>query len=43
MEAGLARDALTLVVGFAAGALSGAVGVGGAVISTPGVRLTATG
>lgn len=33
------RDALTVVVGFGAGALSGAVGVGGAVISTPGVRL----
>ena len=39
MEPGLARDALTVLVGLAAGALSGAVGVGGAVISTPGVRL----
>jgi uncharacterized protein len=39
MEPGLARDALTFVVGVAAGVLSGAIGVGGAVISTPGVRL----
>lgn len=39
MEPGLVRDALAVLLGFAAGMLSGAVGVGGAVISTPGVRL----
>ena len=39
MDPGLLRDALTVVVGIVSGALSGAVGVGGAVISTPGVRL----
>lgn len=39
MDPGLLRDALTLVLGIASGALSGAVGVGGAIISTPGVRL----
>lgn len=39
MEPGLLRDALTVVVGALSGALSGAVGVGGAVVSTPGVRL----
>jgi uncharacterized membrane protein YfcA len=39
METGLLRDALTLVVGLCSGVLSGAFGVGGAVISTPGIRL----
>jgi len=39
MDSGLLRDALTVVLGIASGALSGAVGVGGAIISTPGVRL----
>lgn len=39
MDAGLLRDVLTLVVGFLTGVLSGAFGVGGAVISTPGIRL----
>ncbi|MDP8936855.1 MAG: sulfite exporter TauE/SafE family protein [Actinomycetota bacterium] len=39
MEPGLVRDALAIVVGFAAGMLSGAIGVGGAVITTPGIRL----
>lgn len=36
---GWARDALTVVVGVAAGVLSGMLGIGGAVLSTPGVRL----
>lgn len=39
MDPGLLRDALTVVLGVASGTLSGAVGVGGAVVSTPGVRL----
>ena len=39
MEPGLWRDLLTAVVGLAAGVLSGAFGVGGATISTPGIRL----
>ncbi|MDQ1436713.1 MAG: uncharacterized protein QOK43_342 [Acidimicrobiaceae bacterium] len=38
MEPGLARDALTLIAGLATGALSGAFGVGGAVVSTPAIR-----
>jgi uncharacterized membrane protein YfcA len=38
MDAGLARDAATAVLGIFTGALSGAFGVGGAVISTPGIR-----
>lgn len=38
MEAGLLRDALTAALGVATGAMSGAFGVGGAVISTPGIR-----
>lgn len=33
------RDLLTLVLGVATGALSGAFGVGGAILSTPGIRL----
>jgi uncharacterized membrane protein YfcA len=35
----LARDVGALLVGLVTGALSGAFGIGGAVISTPGVRL----
>src|SRR3954452_16394774 len=38
MEPGLARDIATLGVGFMTGVLSGAFGVGGAVISTPAIR-----
>ena len=38
MSPGAARDALTLVAGVVTGVLSGAFGVGGAVISTPAVR-----
>ena len=38
MDAGLARDAATAVLGIFTGAMSGAFGVGGAVISTPGIR-----
>nr|MBA2607446.1 sulfite exporter TauE/SafE family protein [Actinomycetota bacterium] len=38
MDPGPLRDALTLVAGLATGALSGAFGVGGAVISTPAIR-----
>jgi uncharacterized membrane protein YfcA len=39
MDPGPLRDGLTLVVGFLTGVLSGAFGVGGAVISSPGIRL----
>jgi uncharacterized membrane protein YfcA len=39
MNPGPARDALTLVAGVLTGMLSGAFGVGGAVISTPAVRV----
>ncbi len=39
MDVGPLRDLLTAVVGIATGILSGAFGVGGAVISTPGIRL----
>ncbi len=39
MEPGLLRDVLTIVLGVFTGVLSGAFGVGGAVISTPGIRL----
>ena len=38
MDAGIARDAATAVLGIFTGAMSGAFGVGGAVISTPGIR-----
>ena len=38
MDPGWARDALTLLAGVSTGVLSGAFGVGGAVISTPAVR-----
>lgn len=39
MEPGLVRDGLTLVLGVLTGMASAAFGVGGAVLSTPGVRL----
>jgi uncharacterized membrane protein YfcA len=39
MDPGPVRDLLTLVLGVITGFFSGAFGVGGAVISTPGVRL----
>ncbi len=39
VEPGWLRDVLTLVLGVATGALSGAFGVGGAILSTPGIRL----
>jgi len=38
MAPGLLRDGLTLAVGVASGMLSAVAGVGGAVISTPGIR-----
>lgn len=38
MDPGLLRDALTLAAGILTGVLSGAFGVGGAVISTPSLR-----
>lgn len=38
MNAGLLRDALTLIAGIATGLMSGTFGVGGAVISTPAIR-----
>ena len=38
MDTGLARDAATAALGVVTGALSGAFGVGGAVLSTPGIR-----
>lgn len=38
MDPGPLRDGLTLVLGGLTGALSGLFGVGGAVISTPGIR-----
>lgn len=39
MDPGPLRDVLTAVVGTGAGVLSGVFGVGGTVISTPGIRL----
>ncbi len=39
MAPGLLRDILALALGLLSGVLSGAVGVGGAIITTPGVRL----
>jgi len=39
VSAGPVRDALTLGLGVLTGVLSGAFGVGGAIISTPGIRL----
>jgi uncharacterized membrane protein YfcA len=38
VEPGLARDALTLLLGFATGVLSALFGVGGAIVSNPGLR-----
>jgi uncharacterized membrane protein YfcA len=38
MEAGLLRDALTLLLGFATGVLSALFGIGGAIVSNPGLR-----
>jgi uncharacterized membrane protein YfcA len=38
VDPGPLRDALTLAVGVATGAMSGLFGIGGAVISTPGIR-----
>jgi len=43
MDAGLWRDGLTLVLGLFTGMLSAAIGVGGAIISTPGIRLLGVG
>ena len=39
MDVGPLRDALTVVLGVATGVLSGLFGVGGGVISQPGMRL----
>jgi uncharacterized membrane protein YfcA len=39
MEPGPIRDALTLIAGVGTGVLSAAFGVGGAVVSTPAIRL----
>jgi uncharacterized protein len=39
MDPGLLRDVLVVLTGTATGVLSGLVGVGGAVISTPAIRL----
>lgn len=39
MEEGLLRDALTVLAGVVTGIMSGAFGVGGAVVSTPAIRL----
>lgn len=39
MDVGLLRDALTVVLGVATGILSGLFGVGGGVLSQPGMRL----
>jgi uncharacterized protein len=39
MDSGLLRDGLTVIAGVGTGVLSGVFGVGGAVISTPAIRL----
>ena len=39
MDAGLLRDVLTLILGLVSGILSGVFGIGGAIVTTPGVRL----
>ncbi len=39
MEPGILRDSLTLVLGVITGVLSGLFGVGGATVSTPGIRI----
>jgi uncharacterized membrane protein YfcA len=38
MDVGIVRDFLTVLAGIATGIMSGAFGVGGAVISTPAIR-----
>ena len=38
MDAGVGRDDLTAGLGLVTGALSGAFGVGGAIVSQPGIR-----
>ena len=38
VDPGLLRDALTIGLGLLTGIMSGLFGVGGAVISTPGIR-----
>ena len=38
MDPGILRDALTVALGLVTGVMSGLFGVGGAVISTPGIR-----
>jgi uncharacterized membrane protein YfcA len=43
MEAGLLRDALTLLLGFATGVLSALFGIGGAIVSNPGLRALGAG
>jgi uncharacterized protein len=39
MTAGLLRDALALLVGFVTGVLSALFGIGGAIVSNPGLRI----
>lgn len=39
MDPGILRDALTVALGLLTGVMSGLFGVGGAVISTPGIRV----
>jgi uncharacterized membrane protein YfcA len=39
VDPGPLRDALTVLAGVATGVMSGAFGVGGAVISTPAIRV----
>ena len=39
MDVGILRDALTAIAGVATGVMSGSFGVGGAVISTPAIRV----
>ena len=43
MDPGPLRDALTVLLGVLTGVMSGAFGVGGAVISTPGIRALGAG
>ena len=43
MDAGPLRDALTVLLGVLTGVMSGAFGVGGAVVSTPGIRALGAG
>jgi hypothetical protein len=39
MTAGLLRDALALLLGFVTGVLSALFGIGGAIVSNPGLRI----